>query len=195
MKSVTKIAGITAAALIIGLAPLSSPTPKAEAQTRQFNRGNMMRQRNFNRFDRNDRFSFRNRSFNRNQDFLFRRGFQRHNFPVRIFPNRDFFNRHGLFNRFPLFQRTFPSLIAPRSFVLIDRDNFDNFIDIQNDLTGPFSVDRVFLTVNHDFFNQFTNDFSLDQNVTISVDTGNNIVSMNTLTGTISTGDVDINIQ
>jgi hypothetical protein len=116
-------------------------------------------------------------------------------YPVRFYSNRDYFTRHNIFNRYPMFYRSFPSYFSPREFVIVDRDDFGRSFVVQNSLTGPFSVNRAVIRVNRDFYDRFYNNLDFNQDVRIDVDTGGNIVRFNTVTGNISTGDVDIEID
>jgi hypothetical protein len=200
---------VAAIALVSSAISFAYMIPKAGAQMshrfdRTINRS-VIRHDNFrhdnfrrNNFRHNDNI-FRNRNIFRADRFRFNdlndRRIIRHHFPIRFRANRDFFVEQQLFTRFPIFQNTIPDFFIPREFVVMDRNDMNNAIVIQNSLTGPFSVNRAVITVDSDFFDRLMNDFNLDQNINVRVDTGNNVVEFNTLTGTISTGDVNISIQ
>ena len=197
-----KLLTLAIIAITAGVIPLTSVS-KAEAQTirrtrinrdirddrdylrNSYSRRNITNNRFFDR--RHDRRDY-NRIFRTNRVF-------RHNYPIRILSNRDFFVRHRLFDRFPVFRTSFPGILSPREFIIVDRDNRDNYIRIQNSLSGPFSINRAYVTVDRNFYNRFISDFEYNQDVEVSVDTGNNIVRFNTIAGDISTGDVDISIE
>lgn len=80
--------------------------------------------------------------------------------------------------------------------VIVDRNDTTSQIVITNQNTGPFSVNRVVIAVDSDFFNQISTLFdSITSNdIEIVVDTGNNSVSMNTVAGDVMTGEVAVEI-
>ncbi len=82
-----------------------------------------------------------------------------------------------------------------RNVVLVNRDFPSSVVVLRNQLTGPFSVNSMYVTVSDDLFNRIFTDINTTQNVDISVDTGNNTVSFNTLVGNVSSGDVSISVR
>lgn len=116
---------------------------------------------------------------------------------VMVRTDRDFFFRHGVFSRHPIFFRNFPRFVEPQDILIIDRDDFSQRFFLNNFFTGPssLSVNRVVIVVNDSVFQTIRNDVDINQNFSVNVDTGNNVVSFNTLVGNITTGDVSISIQ
>jgi len=86
-------------------------------------------------------------------------------------------------------------MMFARRIVLVDRDDLSREIEIRNSNTGPFSINTIRVETSDEFFNRVVNRIDVDQNINISVNTGNNTISFNTVVGDISTGDVSISIQ
>jgi len=78
--------------------------------------------------------------------------------------------------------------------VLLDRDTNETLV-LNNQNTGPFSMNRIVLRLADTDFRQLISNVSMSQDVSVGVDTGSNTVSFNTLAGGLTTGDVSINIQ
>jgi hypothetical protein len=114
---------------------------------------------------------------------------------VTVKTDRAFFNREGLFGRHPIFNYYLHDQIYARQIVLVDQLYPTDVIVINNSNTGAYSVNVIRVVVDHDFFNQVSSDISVNQNITLSVDTGNNSVSYNTGSGDIETGDVSLMVN
>ena len=90
-------------------------------------------------------------------------------------------------------------LVAPNNFtarnvVLMNRDNLSNMLVLRNQITGPFSVNRIEVTVDDASFWRLVNSANTSTNVDVTVDTGNNTVSFNTVAGNVTTGNVNISL-
>jgi hypothetical protein len=114
---------------------------------------------------------------------------------VRIMPDRKYFTNHNLLMMHPEFRTMFPDQVFGRRIVFRDRDDVMSRINVDNFLTGPDSINIVYITIDHDSFVKLQNEMSIDNNVDISVNTGNNTVSFNTVAGNVTTGDVSIDMQ
>jgi len=112
---------------------------------------------------------------------------------IKIMTDDDFFrNDFRLRNRY---RDNLPSVLGARNFVIEDRSNDRRNITIRNYNTGPFSVNRATVRVNSDIFDRISRNIDIDQEIDVVVNTGDNTISFNTRTGSISSGDVDINIR
>lgn len=88
-----------------------------------------------------------------------------------------------------------PNYIYPGTIYLYDRGNPNTSLTIVNSLTGANSNNFARVTVNHEVFSRIASDFNSSSNMSVMVDTGNNTVTFNTWTGTITTGDVSITLE
>lgn len=177
------------ASSVLGVALLSAGPVMAQDNGQMFWNQNISRHQ---RMDNGDQMSF-HRIFNRNRDMR-RIDFNRPRVSMRM--DNNFFNQNRVFlERFRLFQDHRPDMMFARRIVLVDRDNPIRTIEIRNSNTGPFSVNTIRVLTSDEFFNRVVNRIDVDQNVNISVNTGDNTISFNTVVGDISTGDVNISIQ
>lgn len=108
--------------------------------------------------------------------------------------NWNYFQNSGLFDRYPQFRYYFPDQLNVRHVRVIDRDNPDNFISIDNYLTGPYSLNQANVTVDSNTFTSISNSVNTNTNMNFSIDTGNNTISYNTIAGGLTTGNASISI-
>ncbi|MFA7253587.1 MAG: hypothetical protein WC107_03455 [Patescibacteria group bacterium] len=82
-----------------------------------------------------------------------------------------------------------------RRVMIVNVDQPYNMFMIRNSNTGPFSVNRVVINVSDDLYREIVSNLSSTQTVDITVDTGNNTVSLNTVVGDVVSGDVSLSIR
>jgi len=87
-----------------------------------------------------------------------------------------------------------PDGILARNVVLLNRDLPTLSLTLRNQVTGPFSVNRLEVTVDDASFWRLVNTVSATSNVNVTVDTGRNTVSFNTVAGNVTTGNVNISL-
>lgn len=162
--------------------------------------GNILGNHDFNYYRdmfRNNYNSVLGSRFFRNNDFD-RMLLYRNNSNIRVLSDQNFFMRHGLYDRYSFFNNgNLPDVLGARQVVLVDRDNLSNQIVLRNNLTGPFStnLNRVVLSVPDSFYRNAVTSLSSTNNATVTVDTGHNTVSLNTIAGDLTTGDVSVDIM
>lgn len=110
----------------------------------------------------------------------------------RVIVTHRFFNmhrRHFRHNRYFRYE-------YPRRIILVNRFTGGQII-LRNYRTGPYSrnINVVRIFVNDNFFERARYFHDIDQDIDIDVNTGNNTISLNTIVGNISTGDVDIDVR
>lgn len=116
---------------------------------------------------------------------------------VRVFADRDYLSRHGLYNRYAGLNGGYlPNEFGARDVILVDRDFPNNRIILNNYLTGPYSnnLNQVVVTVSDNFFQGAVSALNTSNNVGINVNTGNNTIILNTVAGNLTTGDVNISV-
>ena len=116
---------------------------------------------------------------------------------ISVLTNEDFFLAQNMMRRHRHFKDFLPVEVFARKLTIVDRDAPDNTFNLKNKLTGPNSVNinEVTINVSDAIFRQIERNVFLNQNVSISVNTGDNTISFNTVVGNITTGDVSISLH
>ena len=113
---------------------------------------------------------------------------------VIINTDNNFLLNHGYWNSYVM--NNLSTDMSARRIIIRDRDNMNKEIFIRNIFSGSGSFNTVTIDVDDAFFNQLlTRIDSVRNNINLRVNTGNNTVMFNTVTGDISTGSVNISIR
>jgi len=117
--------------------------------------------------------------------------------------DQNFFMQHGYWqwqwnNNDQRFEMVYPTMGFPQRVIVYDQDNPGSEITIENSnfLTGPNSVNinEADIYVSHYVFESLSQSVDQLSNVNLSVNTGNNTISYNTVTGNVTTGAVSVSV-